>query len=421
VTYLYLCCVRIKKEVKSMELKIGIIQEGKTPPDTRVPLQPDQAADLLRRNSVHSLLVQHSPNRCYSDAEYEAAGLPLVRDLSACDILLGVKEVPIDQLIADTTYFFFSHTMKKQEYNRDLLQSVIQKNIRLIDYEALTNEKGQRLIAFGRFAGMVGAHNALWTYAQRSGAFELPRLVDLKDYKEAKDQYSTLKLPAIKIVLTGMGRVGNGAAEVLRDMGVHEVDPESFLQVETDRAIFTQLDCADYAARKDGAAFDLKYFFDEPAEHISTFSPYTRAADIFINGIYWDNSAPAFFTSEEMRQQEFNLRVIADITCDIAPLASVPSTLRPSTIADPVYGYDPVHEKETAPYQEHSIDIMAIDNLPNELPRDASKAFGEQFLEHIAPELEKKDSAVLARATIAEKGALGSHFIYLENYLAGKE
>ncbi len=404
-----------------MKFSIGIIQEGKTPPDTRVPLQPAQAADLMGRDFVRSLLVQHSPNRCYSNAEFETAGLPLVRDVSDCDILLGVKEVPIDQLISDKTYFFFSHTMKKQEYNRDLLQAVIRKNIRLIDYEALTNEKGQRLIAFGRFAGMVGAHNAVWTYAQGSGSFELPRLVDLRDYEEAKRHYSALELPAVKIVLTGTGRVGNGAAEVLRDMGVHEVDPKSFLQVETDRAIFTQLDCPDYAERKDGSAFDMQYFFDEPAEHISRFSPYTRTADIFINGIYWDNNAPAFFSAEEMKKQDFNIRVIADITCDIAPVASVPSTLRPSTIADPVYGFDPASGKETAPYQEHVIDVMAIDNLPNELPRDASTAFGEQFLEHIAPELQKEDSAVLRRATIAEGGALGEHFAYLADYLAGKE
>lgn len=396
-------------------MKIGIIKEGKTPPDSRVPLTPDQCAAIQKEFGVN-IIVQPSPTRCFLDVSYQAAGITLSDDLSDCEILMGVKEVPIKQLVSDKTYFFFSHTIKKQAYNRNLLWAVLDKNIKLIDYEVLTNEKGQRLIAFGKFAGMVGAHNALWTYGQRTKAFELPRINTLHDYAAAVDFYRTLSLPAIKIVLTGTGRVANGAAMVLRDMGIESVQPRDFLEKNYDKAVFTQLDCEDYATRKDGTPFDLSDFFKNPHLYKSIFSPYAKMADIMINGIYWDNQAPAFFTKEEMAADYFNIQVIADVTCDIAPVSSIPSTLRASTIADPVFGYDPKTGAETVAFLPNVIDMMTIDNLPNELPRDASTAFGEQFIEHILPELLKEKSEVIERATVTENGILGKHFRYLEDF-----
>ena len=402
-------------------MKIGIIKEGKTPSDQRVPLRPEHAVKLAQKGFVDQLVVQGDARRCFSNEEYAKQDIELSDDVSECDVLMGVKEVPIDQLIPNKTYFFFSHTIKKQDYNRPLLQAIVEKNIRLIDYEVLTNAKGQRLIAFGRFAGMVGAHNAIWTYEHRIGKPALPRLSELKDYAEAQNFYASHSLPAVKIVVTGGGRVASGAVEVLRDMGVHQVDPDTFLSVESDRAVFTQLDCGDYAARKDGKPFVLQEFFDHPEQHKSIFAPYTKVADIFINGIYWDNKAPRFFTPEAMHQADFNICVIADVTCDIAPVASVPSTLRPSTIADPVYGYNPKTGKEIEPFQKEGVDVMAVDNLPNELPRDASTSFGEQFLDHIAEELKNADSDIIKRATIAENGELGPHFNYLRGFLKGEE
>jgi len=403
-----------------MTISVGIIKEGKTPSDQRVPLRPEHALLLSKKPFVSDVRIQKDARRCFSNEEYDEKGLTLTDDVSDCDVLMGVKEVPIDQLIPHKTYFFFSHTIKEQPYNRPLLQAAIEKKIRLIDYEVLTHKKGQRLIAFGRFAGMVGAHNAIWTYEQRKGILSLPRLHHLRDYEEAKSVYEKRALAPIKIVVTGGGRVANGAVEVLKDMGAHQLDPETFLKIETDRAVFTQLDCSDYAARKDAAEFDLDYFFKHPEEHESIFEPYTKMADVFINGIYWDNQAPRFFSPEDMRRDDFRIQVIADVTCDIAPVASVPSTLRPSTIDDPVYGYDPKTEKEAAPFQPECIDVMAVDNLPNELPRDASTSFGEQFLEHIADELQDPNSDILNRATIAQNGNLGEHFRYLKSYLEGQ-
>ncbi|MEM1217680.1 MAG: NAD(P)-dependent oxidoreductase [Bacteroidota bacterium] len=221
-------------------MKLGLIREGKTPPDSRVPLSPQQVKQILDTRPCE-IVIQPSPTRCYSDQEYRDLGLTIQEDLSDCNVLLGVKEVPIDQLIADKTYFFFSHTIKEQAYNRPLLQSILQKNIRLIDYEVLTDEEGKRLIAFGRFAGMVGAHNALYTYGQRTGAFALKRMKDCYDYAEAKSIYQNMEWPALKIVLTGTGRVGSGAAEVLNDMGIRSVTPEAFLRDSFNEPVFTQL------------------------------------------------------------------------------------------------------------------------------------------------------------------------------------
>lgn len=399
-------------------LKIGIIREGKVPPDARVPLNPSHCAQAQKEFPV-KVLVQPSTGRCFINEEYLIAGIEMSGELQHCDVLLGVKEVPIDLLIPGKTYFFFSHTIKEQSYNRKLLQAILAKNIRMIDYEVLTDEQGQRLIAFGKFAGMVGAHNALWTYAQRTGSFQLKRMKDCKDYAEAIDMYKHTPWPPVKIVLTGSGRVGVGSAVVLRDMGIREVDPIEFLMENFKEPVFTILHSEDYVARKDRHHFDKPRFHSHPEEYYSIFEPYFQVADILINGIFWDNRAPAFFTKADMRRPDFRIRVIADVTCDIAPLSSIPSTLKASTIADPVFGYDPFTESECAPYQAHCIDVMSIDNLPNELPRDASTAFGSMFIHRILPEFFKEKSAVLERATIAENGKLTPRYAYLQNYVDG--
>jgi hypothetical protein len=345
----------------------------------------------------------------------------MTQDLGGCDLLLGIKEVPIDRLIPDKTYCFFAHVIKKQVYNRPLLQALLSKRIRLIDYEVLTDERGRRIIAFGYFAGMVGAHNGLWTYGQRTGQFALPRLKDLHDYAAAKAVYQNLHLPPVRIVLTGSGRVGKGARQVLEDMGIRRVAPKEYLNKNFQEAVYTQLECRNYARRKDGKEFEKEDFYRNPQDYESSFAPYTRCTDIFINGIYWDNAAPAFFTREDMLAADFRIQTIADVTCDIAPIASVPSTLRASTIAAPVFGYDPRTNQELSAFAEQGIDVMSIDNLPSELPRDASQAFGRMFLDRVLPEFAKPKSAMLDRATVTIDGRLGRHFQYLADFAVGKE
>ena len=396
-------------------MKIGIIRERKVPPDSRVPMRPNEC--LLAQNQGFEVVVESSPSRCFKDVEYQKLGIPVVKDMSDCDVLMGVKEVPKDQLIPNKTYFFFSHTIKGQSYNMKLLQKFLDDNITMIDYETLTDASGKRIIAFGKFAGMVGAHNALWTYAQRTKTFSLPRMKDLLDYNQAKSVYTKTKFPPVKIILTGSGRVGSGAAEVLMDMGIKKVSPDDFLKKEYDEIVFAQIDADRYVKTRNNSPFEKSEFYKYPERYESNFAAFAEKADIFINGIYFDKRAPAFFTAEDMKSDRFGIKVIADVTCDIAPVSSVPSTLYATTIADPVFGYDPESGKAVEPFSESVIDVMSIDNLPNELPRDASSSFGKTFVKYILNELKNPNSELLARATITKGGKLTPNFQYLKSFL----
>ncbi len=399
-------------------LSIGIIKEGKIPADSRVPLTPKQC-QIIKQQFGINVFIQSSPKRSYKDEEYLRHGVPVVEDVQHCSILMGVKEVPIDQLIPDKTYFFFSHTIKKQPHNRKLLQAILAKNIRLIDYEVLTDDNGNRLIAFGKFAGIVGAHNGLWTYAQRTNSFSVKRMKDLHDYAEGIAQYKGIKLPLIKIVLTGTGRVATGAKMFLQDIGIQEVNSEDYLSKTFNFPVFTQLDCSEYVERIDGSTYNKQDFYEFPEKYKSSFTPYTKVTNIMINGIYWDSRSPAFFTLEDMRKPDFKIKTIADVTCDIAP-SSIPSTIKANTIDEPVYGFDPFTENIATAYQANVVDMMTIDYLPNELPRDASQFFGEQFICNILPELIKFDalgSDVIEGATVTNKGKLTPNFSYLSDFV----
>lgn len=368
--------------------------------------------------------VQAYSQRCYSDAEYQKAGIQVSNDIQGCDILFGVKEVPIPDLLPNKTYFCFSHTIKKQEHNRNLLQEILKKKIRLIDYELITDENGRRLTAFGKFAGICGAYNSIWTYGRRTGVFTLPRLKEYKHYTDVLPVYDTISWPPMKIVLTGHGRVGKGAMQVLKDMGFKEVSPIDFLQLKNvSTPVFTVLSSSDYIVPIDNKqAFSKAEYYAHPEQFKADFMPFLAKADIFINGIYWDIRAPKYFELEDLSHPDFNVSVIGDITCDIAPHASIPTTFRPSSIEDPVYGVSRSTYTETTPYQANSVDIMAIDNVANELSRDASKFFGERLMKYILPELRDMDnSAIIQRAMIAEKGKLKEKFAYLSDYVAGRE
>lgn len=400
-------------------MKIGLIREGKTPPDTRVVLTPNQCKSILKNDKI-SLTVQPSSNRCFTDEEYENAGTELNENVKDCEVLLGVKEVPIDQLIPNKTYCFFSHTIKEQPYNQKLLKAVVDKNIRLIDYECLVNSTGQRIIAFGHWAGVVGAHNALWTWAKKYQQFSMPRAVETNDLAKLKAHYETITFPAIKIAVTGGGRVAKGVFEILDAAAIKRVSPKEFLEQNFDEAVYTQLDAEDLYVRKTDNGYIAQEFYTQPELYKCIIQPYLSCIDLFINATYWNPDASAFWSLKDMQTSDFNIKVIADITCDIAPEASIPSTIKPSTIAEPVYGFDINILKETLPFKPGAIDVMAIDNLPNELPRDASRDFGNMFINNVLPEFFKTESEMLHKATISINGNLNKPYEYLRNYLNGQ-
>ncbi|MCB0514634.1 MAG: NAD(P)-dependent oxidoreductase [Chitinophagales bacterium] len=401
------------------KLSFGIIREGKTPPDTRTPLTPKQISFLQQKYPQFSFVVQPSPNRCFSDEAYLAEGILVSENLEDCTILMGVKEVPVAQLIPEKTYLFFSHTIKKQLQNKKLLQAILQQKIRLIDYECLRDtQTGSRLIGFGYYAGIVGAHNGLQVWGKRTHTFDLPAAYNCKDFAAIKDIYDKTKFSPCRIVLTGNGKVPRGAKATLDVANIPEVSPTQFLADNCPELCYTVLHYSDMYCHRSTHHYEGKSdFYTNPENYYCRFAPFTQVADLFINGIFWKEGIPVFFTKNEMRRPDFNIKVIADVTCDIAPAASIPATLRETIIGDPVFGYDPFWEKETAPYQKNSIDMMTIDNLPNELPRDASQGFGEMLIEKIIPEFLPDDSAILADATIANDGVLTKKFAYLGDYV----
>jgi len=401
------------------KIKVGLLREGKIPIDRRVALPPAHAVRVMEQFPGVELLVQQSDIRCYTDQDYEHEGVKVIESLEECDIVLGVKEVPVDALMAEKTYFFFSHTIKKQPYNRELLQQVLHKNITLVDYETLTDKKGKRLIAFGRWAGRVGAYNSIWTYGKRYNLFHLRRAHECFDLDDLRSEFKEVNLPPIKIILTGGGRVAKGAMEVLMGMGIRKVTPRQFLEEHFEFPVFAQLNVRNYNIKKSGVEFSRKEFYQSPDLYDADFVKYCRCADILIASAFWDPRAPVLFERKDILEDDFKITVIADITCDID--GSIPSTKRPSTIEDPVYDYNPSDDQVESPFSdEANITVMAVDNLPCELARDASGSFGDELIENVLPSLlgEVKDD-VIGRATIAKGGKLTEPFAYLQDYVDG--
>jgi alanine dehydrogenase len=400
-------------------IKVAVLREGKVPPDKRVPFTPEQCKEMMDKFPGIELIVQPSEIRCFEDEAYLSQGVKVKKDVSGCDVLIGVKEVPVEDLIADKTYLYFSHTHKLQPYNRKLISTMIDKNIRMIDYECLTYPKGGRVLGFGRFAGIVGAYNGFLAYGKKYNAYDIKAANACDDMKEMLGELSKVKLPNIKIILTGSGRVSRGSVEILEALGIKKVNTEAFLKDSFDEPVYCQIDVDQYNSQKDGLPFDKKHFYRNGPDYVSNFERFTKVSDMFIAGHFWDNKAPVFFTKAQAQSPDFKIKVIADVSCDIA--CAIPSTLRPSTIVDPVYDYDVITGKEAPAYGENTITVMAVDNLPCELPKDASLDFGRHMLDHILPQFFNDDEGgILENASLCKDGGLSTKYAYMSDFVAGK-
>ncbi|MGB3618751.1 MAG: NAD(P)-dependent oxidoreductase [Catalinimonas sp.] len=401
------------------KITIGVRSEGKVPVDRRVPLLPAQCVELMRTYPGAEVVVQTSRVRCFEDAAYRDAGIPVVESLEACDFIFGVKEVRVSRLLPGKTYFFFSHTTKAQPYNRDLLRAVLDKGVTLVDYEHLTDPEGRRIIAFGRYAGIVGAYNALLTWGRRTGRYALKPAHQCFDRREMDEELQKVDLAPIKIVVTGTGRVGKGVAEVLDGIHLRRVSAEELRTRTYDEPVYALLSSRDYHERRDGKEWNDVYFYHHPGAVRSTFGRFLPVADLFIAAAFWDPQAPALFTKEDVGRADFRLRVIADITCDIE--GSVPTTRRATTISEPHYDYDRTTGQLRAPFSDDDhVTVMAVDNLPSELPRDASRDFGRQLLDNVLPALFGGDpEGIIARATVTRDGALTPPYAGLNDFVRG--
>jgi alanine dehydrogenase len=398
----------------------GIIKERKNPPDRRVVFSPSELLEVKKQFPLAEFKVESSDIRVFSDSEYKGKGFEIVTDLSDCDVLFGVKEVPVEALIPNKKYFFFSHTIKKQPYNRKLLKACIDKNIELFDHETVVNESNTRLIGFGRYAGIVGAYNTIRAFGLKFEIFNLPKAETLSNQNALIQQLKKPILPPIKIVLSGKGKVAMGAKEMLDGMKMKQISVEDYLTKTYTYPVYTMIDIQDYNKHKDGLTFDKKEFYAHPENFVSNFRRFSEVSDIFITGHFYGNGAPVILTKEMLASANCKLKIVGDVSCDIdGPIAC---TLKASTIAEPNYGYLPSEHKVVDMFHPASIVVMAVDNLPCELPRDASEGFGEMFLEHVIPAFFNNDeNEVLKRALITKNGKLTERFSYLQDYLDGKE
>lgn len=398
-------------------MKFGIIKERKNPPDRRVVFSPEKLAEAKKQFPQAEFVVESSDIRVFPDEAYRHYGFEVVDDVSDCDVLLGVKEVPVEHLIPNKKYFYFSHTIKKQPYNRKLLVDMLNKKIEMYDHETIVKQSGARLIGFGRYAGLVGAYNGFRALGLRDGLFKLPKVETLADLNAVKAELDKITLPNIKILLTGTGKVAMGAKEILDHLKIKQVSDALYLTSQFSEPVYVMADVMEYAKRMDGRVGNKQEFYKDPTGYQSNFLPYAKETDYFIAGHFYGNHAPYLFTKEDAKNPNFRINLVADVSCDIdGPVAC---TIRPSTIAEPFYGYDPHSETEVAFDADEAITVMAVDNLPCELPKDASEGFGDMFLEHVIPAFFNGDERnILKRARITtEEGKLTERFSYLQDYV----
>lgn len=400
-------------------MKFGIIKERKNPPDRRVVFSPDTLSRLEKLYPDVEIKVESSDVRAFTDQEYQDLNIKVENDISDCAVFFGVNEVPIDSLIENKTYFFFSNTIKEQPYNQKLLQAILEKKIDFYDHEAIVNQDNMRLIGFGNYAGIVGAYNAIRAFGIKFELFKLPKASTLSGKEALIAHLKRVVLPPLKFVVTGTGKIGGGVQEIFDAIKIKKVSSEDYLTKNYAQAVYTQIDVLDYNRRNDGQVIDNNDFFQNPQDYSSDFERFTKVSDIYITAHFHANNAPVILTREMLQANNCKIKIVTDISCDInGPIAC---TLRSSTIDEPLYGYLPIEDREVDVFHPAAIVVIAVDNLPCELPKEASEGFGEMFLEHVMPAFFNGDKdGVLKRAKVTEKGKLTPKFSHLQNYVDGK-
>lgn len=387
--------------------------------DRRAVLSPAQCAQLLSEYPDLRILVEPSDIRIFPDEAYSQAGCTLTHDLRSAEWLLGVKEVPIDHLADGQTMFFFSHTYKRQPYNRGLLKACVERHVRLIDWELIVSG-GKRVIGFGVYAGLVGTYEGLRGYRIQAGLSPIRPAKDLGRVALLKEELAHAEWPSdLRVVMTGAGRVGQGSLDMIEATGMQAMTPDAFLS-DRQRGGYTMLTAADYVAHREGKPYDRIEFYAHPERYQNAFLPYAHVADIFIPGHYWKEGSPEFFTREDAQHPDFSIKFIGDVSCDIAgPIAS---TIRPSTADAPFYGWDIATGEECAMGTPRSIGVLAVDNLPSQVPADATEGFGEAFVQSVLqPHLRGEASDMLWAATESYHGKLSEHFEHLAGYISAFE
>ena len=402
-------------------MKIALIKETKTPVDNRVALSPKQVAELNNRFPQHEIVVQTSDIRAFSDDEYRAVGVRVVENVEDCDVLCGIKEAKIESLIPGKQYFFFGHIAKMQEYNRPLLQAFIEKKITFCDYEYLVDDDNQRVCAFGWWAGVVGVYYTLRGYGLKHKLYELPEPDRRFTLDQLLNALKSVELPKVKLMVTGVGRVSQGAQYVLDNIGAQKLTEEEYLATDKVEKLSY---CVAYidrlVKRKDGGVFSRNDFTHNAKEYESDFMRWAKATDVLVCAHFWGPDAPVYLSEDDLRREDMRIEMIGDVTCDIK--GSIKSTVRSSTHADPFFDYNPVTEQEEPAFSsDTNISVMAVDTCPNALAMDTSEYFGSMLIQHVfEPLLKGEYSAVIDRSMILKDGKLTPRFDYLICFAEGK-
>ena len=398
---------------------IGIVRESRND-ENRTPLIPEHIKKYKESNPNINFIIQPSNNRCFSDEEYELCGAKINENLNECSIIFGVKEIDPNILINNRTYLFFSHTFKinKQQkniekYKKDLLLSILNKKITLIDYENIRGKNGTRCLGFGRFAGIVGCYNTLNLLLKVLGKQSLASAYKINDYERLVLNLKNLYFPKTKILVTGDGRVAKGVIELLNQTNIKAVSKKDFLEKKFDQPIFCNLETKDYVTNNSSTNFNLEHFINNPQDYSSSALQYLKETDILISAHYWDPSSPKIFENEDLNVLQ-NLKIVGDITCDIN--GSVPTTIRSTTIEEPNYWIERYTLKEIDE-NNNGIAVMAVDNLPSELPRDSSTEFSEGIIKEVLPFLLKEDDGRILNGTITTDGSFLEKYNYLNDYI----
>lgn len=398
---------------------IGIVRESRND-ENRTPLVPEHIKKYKESNPNINFIIQPSNSRCFSDEEYELCGAKINENLNECSIIFGVKEIDPNILINNRTYLFFSHTFKinKQQKNiekhkKDLLLSILNKKITLIDYENIRGKNGTRCLGFGRFAGIVGCYNTLNLLLKVLGKQSLASAYKINDYERLVLNLKNLYFPKTKILVTGDGRVAKGVIELLNQTNIKAVSKKDFLEKKFDQPIFCNLETKDYVTNNSSTNFNLEHFIDNPQDYSSSALQYLKETDILISAHYWDPSSPKIFENEDLKVLQ-NLKIVGDITCDIN--GSVPTTIRSTTIEKPNYWIERYNLKEIDENND-GIAVMAVDNLPSELPRDSSTEFSEGIINEVLPFLLKEDDGRILNGTITTDGSFLEKYNYLNDYI----
>ena len=398
---------------------IGIVRESRND-ENRTPLVPEHIKKYKESNPNINFIIQPSNNRCFSDKEYELSGAKINENLNECSIIFGVKEIDPNILINNRTYLFFSHTFKinKQQKNiekhkKDLLLSILNKKITLIDYENIRGKNGTRCLGFGRFAGIVGCYNTLNLLLRVLGKQSLASAYKINDYERLVLNLKNLYFPKTKILVTGDGRVAKGVIELLNQTNIKAVSKKDFLEKKFDQPIFCNLETKDYVTNNSSTNFNLEHFINNPQDYSSSALQYLKETNILISAHYWDPSSPKIFENEDLKDLQ-NLKIVGDITCDIN--GSVPTTIRSTTIEEPNYWIERYNLKEIDENND-GIAVMAVDNLPSELPRDSSTEFSEGIIKEVLPFLLKEDDGRILNGTITTDGSFLEKYNYLNDYI----